>query len=86
MTIITEKTPLWKLANDAGPFVRIAALMGASATIMGAYGVHRTYAKDSPDELKVIFETANRYHFFHSLALMGVPLCRNPKIVSKQIT
>lgn len=80
VTVITEKLPLWKLANESGPFIRLAAIMGASAVALGAYGAHRTYPKDKEAELKVIFETANRYHFFHSLALMGVPLCRNPKI------
>lgn len=28
------------------------------------------------------FETANRYHFFHTFALFGVPFCRFPKVVS----
>lgn len=82
VTVITDKIPLWKLANESGPFVRIAALLGASAVALGAYGAHRTYPKDREVELKAMFDTANRYHFFHSLALMTVPLCRNPKIVS----
>jgi len=37
--------------------------------------------KDVPDELKAVFETANKYHFIHSLALLGVPLTRRPLIV-----
>lgn len=82
VTVITDKIPLWKLANESGPFIRIAALLGASAVALGAYGAHRTYPKDREVELKAMFDTANRYHFFHSLALMTVPLCRNPKIVS----
>lgn len=80
--MITEKTPLWKLASENGPFIRIAGIMGASAVILGAYGAHRTYPKDRVQELKPIFETANRFHFFHSLALLGVPMCRNPAVVS----
>ncbi|KAL1497660.1 hypothetical protein ABEB36_008583 [Hypothenemus hampei] len=80
VTIITEKVPLWKLASETGPFVRIAAVMGASAMVLGAYGAHRTFPKDRETELKMIFDTANRYHFLHSLAVLGVPLCRNPKI------
>lgn len=86
MTVITEKTPLWKLAAETGPYVRIAAVMGASAVILGAYGAHRTYPKDKEQELRVVFETANRYHFFHSLAILGLPLCRNPKVVSFLLT
>lgn len=80
VTVITEKTPLWKMASETGPFVKIGALMGAAAVIIGAYGAHRAYPKDSAEEHKLMFETANRYHFFHSLALLAVPLCRNPKI------
>lgn len=79
-----EKIPLWKLAAETGPFVRIAAIMGATGVILGAYGAHRKYPKDTPQDLKGIFETANRYHFFHTLALFGVPMCRNPKVVSEQ--
>ena len=33
------------------------------------------------DEFKQVFETANKYHFLHSIALMGVPLCRRPLLV-----
>ncbi|XP_066138187.1 transmembrane protein 256 homolog isoform X1 [Euwallacea fornicatus] len=80
VTVITEKIPLWKLASEGGPFIRIAALLGASAVALGAYGAHRTFPKDREVELKLIYNTANQYHFFHSLALLGVPLCQNPKI------
>lgn len=34
-----------------------------------------------PEEFKQVFETANKYHFLHSIALMGVPLCRRPLLV-----
>jgi len=40
------------------------------------------YPKESREELKKIYETANRYHFLNSLALLGVPLCRWPKTAS----
>ena len=39
--------------------------------------------KEKDKNMKMVFQTANRYHFFHSLALLGVPLCRYPAIVSK---
>lgn len=83
VTVITEKIPLWKLAAESGPFIRIAAVMGATGVILGAYGSHRTYPKERAQELKAIFETANKYHFFHTLALFGVPMCRNPKVVKQ---
>lgn len=39
--------------------------------------------KDVDAEFKQVFETANKYHFLHSLALMGVPLCRKPLVVRR---
>ncbi|KRT78581.1 hypothetical protein AMK59_8407 [Oryctes borbonicus] len=78
--VITERIPLYKQVAEHGPFIRIAGIMGASAVALGAYGAHRKYPKDRVDELKPIFETANRFHFFHTLALLGVPFSRNPKI------
>lgn len=80
--IISEPVPLWKLAAQNGPFVRIAGLSGASAVALGAYGAHKKYPKDKVDQLKSIFETANRFHFINSLALLGVPMCRRPQVVS----
>ena len=42
--------------------------------------------KDVSDEFKQVFETANKYHFLHSIAMMGVPLCRRPRLVSFSCT
>lgn len=81
--IITERIPLYTQVSEHGPFLKIAGLMGAGAVGLGAYGAHRKYPKDRIDELKPIFETANRFHFFHTLVLLGVPFCRNPKLVSR---
>ncbi|XP_044750616.1 transmembrane protein 256 homolog [Coccinella septempunctata] len=80
ITVITEKTPLWKLARENGSFLRLASVMGASAVALGAYGAHRKYPEGKADLLKPVFETANRMHFFHSLALLGVPMSRNPAV------
>lgn len=75
--------PLWELAQAAGPFVRLAGLSGATAVVLGAMGAHRHFPEtDTKEDLKKIFETANRFHFLHTLALMTVPLCRRPYIVS----
>lgn len=41
-----------------------------------------TFPKDDKIELKEVFERANKYHFIHSLAMLGVPFCRWPKTVS----
>ncbi|XP_069950083.1 UPF0382 inner membrane protein YgdD isoform X4 [Cherax quadricarinatus] len=61
-------------------FIRIAGISGAAAVALGAYGAHVFYRREYPEELKQVYETANRYHFLHTLALLGVPLCRRPKL------
>ncbi|XP_011201533.2 transmembrane protein 256 homolog [Bactrocera dorsalis] len=72
--------PLWKLAGRNHLFVRLAGLSGASAVILGAVGSHKLHPTHEKDEMKTIFETANRFHFFHSLALLSVPLARYPAV------
>uniref|UniRef100_A0A3B5L7R5 Transmembrane protein 256 n=1 Tax=Xiphophorus couchianus TaxID=32473 RepID=A0A3B5L7R5_9TELE len=42
---------------------RLAALSGTAAVGAGAYG---------------LYETANKYHFYHSLALLGAAHCGKP--------
>lgn len=77
--------PLWRLAGKNYHFVRLAGISGAAAVIMGAIGSHRTIAVQDKGESKAIFETANRFHFFHSIALMAVPLAKRPILVSLYI-
>lgn len=84
-TVVTkvEALPLWQQASQNGPFIRIAGVFGAAAVAMGAYGAHILHPKDKAAELKEIFETGNKIHFMHTLALFGVPLTKYPKIVSR---
>jgi len=60
------------------PFLRFAGLSGALAVAMGAYGAH-AFAADKP-EMKKVYDTANFYHFMHTLALLAVPLSRRPAL------
>uniref|UniRef100_A0A3P9I3S1 Transmembrane protein 256 n=1 Tax=Oryzias latipes TaxID=8090 RepID=A0A3P9I3S1_ORYLA len=57
---------------------RVAALSGASAVGLGAYGAHGFKNKDPDDYQIVLYETANKYHFYHSLALLGAAHCGRP--------
>ncbi|XP_073982643.1 uncharacterized protein isoform X3 [Rhodnius prolixus] len=76
-----DPEPLWKLASSSSYFVKIAGISGASAVILGAYGAHSLLSDDEKDDnVKKAFESANRYHFIHTLALLGVPLCRYPSL------
>ncbi|XP_028997900.1 transmembrane protein 256 [Betta splendens] len=59
---------------------RLAALSGASAVGLGAYGAHGFKTNDPDDYQIVLFETANKYHFYHSLALLGAAHCGRPAL------
>ncbi|XP_029382537.1 transmembrane protein 256 [Echeneis naucrates] len=59
---------------------RLAALSGASAVAAGAYGAHGFKNKDPDDYQRVLFETANKYHFYHSLALLGAAHSGKPAV------
>ncbi|XP_055904475.1 transmembrane protein 256 homolog isoform X2 [Eupeodes corollae] len=76
--MVSNALPLWRLAGKNYNFIRLAGISGASAVILGAIGSHRTAAVQDKGESKAIFDTANRFHFFHSIALMAVPLARRP--------
>ena len=40
------------------------------------------FFQTASSEKKNVFETANRYHFIHTLALCAVPMTRRPALVS----
>ncbi|KAG7174425.1 transmembrane protein 256 homolog [Homarus americanus] len=86
---IQQVTPLLvdmlNIPSYARWFVRIAGISGATAVALGAYGAHVFYRREYPEELKQVYETANRYHFLHTLALLGVPLCKRPKLAGALI-
>ncbi|XP_029174406.1 uncharacterized protein LOC114943025 isoform X2 [Nylanderia fulva] len=74
---------LYKLAAASGPYIRLAAISGAAAVILGAVGSHRHYSNDEVGrEQRRIFETANRYHFIHTLALLGLPMCKYSSVAA----
>jgi uncharacterized membrane protein YgdD (TMEM256/DUF423 family) len=58
---------------DARRVLASAGILLALATAFGAFGAHALKAHLAPDRLQ-IYETAVRYHFFHSLGLFGIGL------------
>ncbi len=50
-------------------FIAVAAILGALAVVLGAFGAHALKAKLTADQLST-FETGIRYHFYHALALL----------------
>lgn len=58
-------------ATMKNPFLFIAGLSGALVVTLGALGAHSLKPYLPPDAL-VGYETAVRYHFYHTLALLFV--------------
>lgn len=54
-------------------FLVVAALNGFVAVALGAFGAHGLKGKLSTSLLSA-FETAVQYHFYHTLALLGLGL------------
>ncbi|MGQ9426913.1 DUF423 domain-containing protein [Gilvimarinus sp. F26214L] len=54
-------------------FLIVAALNGFVAVALGAFGAHGLKGKLSTSLLSA-FETAVQYHFYHTLALLGLGL------------
>ena len=54
-------------------FLRIGALLGALAVVIGAFGAHGLKPHLSEYQI-TIFEKGVQYHFYHVLALMAVGL------------
>ena len=53
--------------------LRVAALVGALAVMLGAFGAHALEHRLDERALEV-WQTANRYHFYHALGLLGLGL------------
>jgi uncharacterized membrane protein YgdD (TMEM256/DUF423 family) len=52
-------------------FLIAGAVSALLAVVLGAFGAHALGDRLGPD-LMAIYETANTYHFYHSLALLSV--------------
>jgi uncharacterized membrane protein YgdD (TMEM256/DUF423 family) len=57
-------------------FLLLAGLLGALAVGLGAFGAHALADRLSESMLS-IYETGVRYHFYHTLALLGVAVVMN---------
>lgn len=52
-------------------FLRLGSLMAALAVALGAFGAHTLKEILDPTDLAT-FQTGVQYHFYHSLALLGI--------------
>lgn len=53
--------------NMSNKIIALAALLGAVAVVLGAFGAHSLKAVLAPEQLQT-FETGVRYHFYHAIA------------------
>jgi len=52
-------------------FLQLAALFGALAVVIGAFGAHGLKTRIAPD-LMTVYQTGVQYHFYHVAALLAV--------------
>ena len=69
----TKARPTWTFWN------LVAALFGVLAVALGAYGAH--VFRPQNQDFEKVFETANKYHMYHTLLLAFAPYTRRPNIV-----
>ncbi len=55
-------------------FLQFAAISGAIAVSLGAFGAHALKEKLAESGLTGTYETAVSYHFYHTLALLAIGL------------
>ncbi len=58
------------MSNQA-VYLRIGAVLGALAVVVGAFGAHGLESILS-GEMAEVFETGVKYHFYHALAILAV--------------
>ncbi|MBS1270893.1 MAG: hypothetical protein MAGBODY4_00020 [Candidatus Marinimicrobia bacterium] len=58
------------MARKHKMFVSIAAISGALAVVLGAFGAH-ALSSVFTEEMSQTFSTASQYHFYHSLAMIA---------------
>ncbi|CRK99377.1 CLUMA_CG012608, isoform A [Clunio marinus] len=81
LTTPSSMTLFQQGGHNSSVFIRLAGFSGATAVILGAYGAHKTQwptMTDPKRDPKIIFEVANKYHFYNSIALLAIPLVKRP--------
>lgn len=78
---------LYELVGNKGAIIKLAGVSGAISVLLKIYYTNQNAMRPVEDErdykvdLNHIFETSNRVHFTHSLALLAVPLVKYPLFV-----
>lgn len=73
--------PIQKQLGSSAHLIRVAALSGAAAVCLAAYGRHHMKDTAETKDYRSIYESANNMHLIHSVALLATPLAKRPLIV-----
>lgn len=79
--MVSDVVPISKQLGSNYQLIRVAALSGAAAVCLAAYGRHSMKETAETREFRQIYESANHIHFIHSVALLATPLTKRPLIV-----
>lgn len=79
--VVSEVVPISKQLGSSYHLIRVAALSGAAAVCLAAYGRHSMKDTAETKEFRSIYESASNIHFIHSIALLATPLTKRPFIV-----
>lgn len=74
--------PIQKQLGSSSHLIRVAALSGAAAVCLAAYGRHHMKDTAETKDYRSIYESANNMHLIHSVALLATPLAKRPLIVN----
>lgn len=83
--MVSDVVPISKQLGSSYHLIRVAALSGAAAVCLAAYGRHslkETSESAVTKEYRHIYESANHMHFIHSIALLATPITKRPLIVN----
>lgn len=79
--VVSDVIPISKQLGSSYHLIRIAALSGAAAVCLAAYGRHSMKDTIETKDYRNIYESANNIHFIHSVALLATPITKRPLIV-----
>ncbi|XP_031621064.1 transmembrane protein 256 homolog [Contarinia nasturtii] len=81
---VSDAVPISRQLGSSYYLIRVAALSGATAVCLAAYGRHslkeRSSERAETKEYRHIYESANHMHFIHSVVLLATPLTKRPLI------
>lgn len=66
-------------------YIKLAALIGAAAVAIGAFGAHGLESILEANQKIDTFETAVKYHFYHALAMLAISIWFRFEPTNKQL-